>query len=363
MFRLCHKVLTQSPTNDISLLMQLRGKGTIGSKRPCEKCGLVFHDTGNSLECPNGHSPALYELSVYCPPIKKTIRIRYDKRGERIRSYKKAVEVLIEINSKLKERVFDPSEYDKEKIANLQFDTAIRNWWREVKTGYAPKTQKEYEKRIENLFIPFFRKADVKDITAKQINDFFNALRKREAKTKNNIMGVLKSFFDYLNRMEIIKKVPTFPRHQKITYKARTWCRWDVFMTIINEIPESIDREAIITMRLEMLRVGEVRGLLWEDLLFDEDTLIVRNSFSSNVFRETTKTGDYKVKHLHSLIKEMLLPRQGLPKGFVFEHKGRPYSESWLRKQFNTARQKSGYSQELTLSGATRHSKATESYL
>jgi len=156
--------------------------------------------------------------------------------------------------------------------------------------------------------------------------------------------------------------LPTMPKWERVSYKYRKVCSWEVFENIISKIPDELTREAIITMRLQWLRTGEVRGLIWETVLFDSNQLVIKNSFSGNEFRETTKTGNQATIHLHSTVKDMLWPRRGHPKAFVFTHRGRPLSESWLRKRFNEARDKVGYSKELCLYGATRHSSATEGY-
>lgn len=317
--------------------MDIRGKGTIRQR-------------GDSA----------WDIYIYYPKEKGVIRIAYDKRGKWITSRKDALEVLIEVNNAIGDKKFDPDLYQR--TSALRFNDSIRKWWRENKDRYAPSSQKDYERHVE-IAAKYFDTDDVRDTRPRQINDLLNEhFKHTSVKTRNNFLSVLKAFYRDINILDGVE-IPTFPKTGEVEYKYRKWCDWDTFIAIVNEVPEQIDREAMIIMRLELLRVGEVRGLRWDDFLFEEDTLIVRNAFSAQTFSETTKTKDFKIKHLHSEVKEMLLPRAGHPKAFVFTHRGKPYSESWLRKQFNLARDKAGYSKELTLSGATRHSSATEGYL
>ena len=182
--------------------MKLRGKGTISSKYPCSKCGTYFRDVGQELECTCGRSPKLYDLDIYYPPQKKTIHIRFNKRGERLRSYVEAVNTLIEINDRIKNKTFDPALYQR--VSRLRFESAITKWWAENKSRYAPSSRPDYKNKIEKLFIPFFRDSDVREITARQINDLYveHLKDKVSIKTQDNILSILKAFFRYMKRLD-----------------------------------------------------------------------------------------------------------------------------------------------------------------
>ena len=226
------------------------------------------------------------------------------------------------------------------------------------------------------LFIDYFQDVDIRDLTGEQTISFRDMLLEtRSPKTVNNILGVLRVFFKWLYDKQRIKQIPYVPPNMRFTSAERDDCSLEVFLKIVNEVENDIVKEALLTTRLQILRVGETRGLRWEDIIWDEDehgvrpgpgVMKVRNSFSNNVFRETTKTGNPTRKHLHIDIKKMLMKRWGRgfhPKAFIFTYNGKPFYESLMRKQFNAARDKLGYPKSLTLYGATRHSGGKEGYL
>ena len=200
--------------SDMPLIMQLRGNGKITSKHKCKKCGLPFVDTGKDLECANGHGTQYYDLRIWWN--KKDIWLRYDRRGNRLRDYVSATRTLIEINHHIQQRTFDPGDYDKEKITSLRFDSAIQKWWKDNQHNYSPKSQKDYRLKIK-LLIEVFKDNDVRDITAKDIKEFQSSLKDRGKKTINNIMGVLKAFYNDLLALEEIKRIPNFKPYMWIT--------------------------------------------------------------------------------------------------------------------------------------------------
>ena len=299
-----------------------------------------------------------YEITIYDRRY-GTVHLYHDKQGKRLTELKYTIGVRGKILDEIETGIFDPDYYTPQKAVALQFDNAILQWLDDIEV--APSTYKKYRNDISNKIIPHFKDTNVIDIRARDIKKFHKSL-KVAAKTRNNIMSILRKFFKSLQHDEIITTIPNFPEWQKIEYKYRKPCSWEVFLDVLDAIPDLMVVEGILTMRLEWLRPNELRALRWEDILFDEDRIIVRNSFSGNVFRETTKTDDWGSIHLHSVVKELLIKRKGHPKGFVFHIKGKPFYESKIDKVFSKARDAKGYSKELNPYGSTRHSAATEGY-
>ena len=64
-----------------------------------------------------------WDIYVYYPPKKNVIRIAYDKRGERIRSKTEALDVLMEVNTQIRNNKFDSALYQK--VSRLRFNTSI----------------------------------------------------------------------------------------------------------------------------------------------------------------------------------------------------------------------------------------------
>jgi len=288
-----------------------------------------------------------------------TCQIYHDKQGKRLIELRYAIGVRGKILDEIEQRTFDPDHYKPKKAVKLAFDVAIMDWLNDA--DLAPSTRSDYRNKIQTVLIPHFKDTHIADIVGKEIKAFYKGLKKT-TKTKNNIMSVLRSFFKQLKEDEVIREMPGFPAWKKPGYRYRKTCSWKVLEDILSAIDNPMVVDAIITMRLELLRTGEVRALRWEDILFDENQIIIRNSFSDNTFRETTKNDGWVCKHLHSKVKEMLLPRKGLSNGWVFHNNGKPFHESLMRKVFDKARDEKEYSKELTMYGATRHSSATEAY-
>lgn len=108
-------------------------------------------------------------------------------------------------------------------------------------------------------------------------------------------------------------------------------------------------------------RNGETRALQFRDIDLKNDTITIRRSFAGTVLRETTKSKRIRVIPLDPAWKEMFLKRPIplRPDMFVFTKKGKPYSSTWMSKQYNKALKKANV-KKMTLYQATRHSLASQ---
>ena len=95
---------------------------------------------------------------------------------------------------------------------------------------------------------------------------------------------------------------------------------------------------------------------MWKDFDWENDTLKVTKAFSLTTLQHT-KTKRIAYKPIHPMVREMLLLRKGHPEGYVFMRNNKPYSESWMRKQWNIAAKSKNLG--LSLYEATRHSAAS----
>ena len=137
---------------------------------------------------------------------------------------------------------------------------------------------------------------------------------------------------------------------------------------VIQSIPDLMDRAYILFTARQMVRPSETRALFWDDLDLKHNQVIIRRHFSLNELRVTTKSKRIKVLPLDVAVKETLskLPRYILvdengkqyASPFVFQKKGRPYSESYARKLWNRVTSEMGI--EISFYQGTRHSSATE---
>ena len=322
--------MTQRTTNDIAAYVMEKYKGSIQKR---------------GKDC--------FDVRVYHPPTKNTLRIGYNRSGERIRSKTEALQVLTEVNSAIQNHTFDPILYQR--VSSLRFGEAIKLRWEKKKEEYSPTSRKEYHNRIHKLIIPEFKGCDVRDITYDMIEAFREKLSKtRSEKTVTNILAIIKAFYREQKKRGITP--PVFPEVKLGDEIDRGWCEWDAFIEVVNEIPSAMDQEFVITTRLEWLRPGETRALIWKDFDWENDILTVSKAFSLTELKHT-KTKKVARKPIHPMVREMLLPRKGHPEGYVFMRNNKPYSESWMRKQWNIAARSKNL--DLTLYEATRHSAAS----
>jgi integrase len=153
---------------------------------------------------------------------------------------------------------------------------------------------------------------------------------------------------------EDIKQLPKFPKIEQ-TEPDRKIIDLDRQDEAINSIPDQMDRIYILFTAREMVRPSETRALWWDDIDFKHGVVTIRRHFSLSQLREATKARQIKHLPLDADVRESLLrlPRfLGCP--FVFQKKGKPYSESWARKVWKI------HCPEVSLYQGTRHSSATE---
>ena len=143
---------------------------------------------------------------------------------------------------------------------------------------------------------------------------------------------------------EEIKKMPKFPKIEVPEPDFKT-IDLDQQDAVIEKITDPMDKAYILFTSREMVRPSETRALFWDDLDFKHNQVTIRRHFSLNEIRLTTKSRRIKTLPLDTEVKEALmkLPRYILvdengkqyASPFVFQKKGRPYSESYARKLWN----------------------------
>lgn len=162
-------------------------------------------------------------------------------------------------------------------------------------------------------------------------------------------------------------KMPEFPKIQTSEPDFRT-IDLDHQDAVNQRITDPMDRAYILFTAREMVRPSETRALFWDDLDLKHNQVVIRRHFSLNQLRMTTKSKRIKALPLDGEVKELLLklPRYILldEKGkqytspFVFQKKGRPYSESYARKLWNRITSEMGI--RISFYQGTKHSSATE---
>ena len=162
---------------------------------------------------------------------------------------------------------------------NMNVSEFFTQWVEHRKNSIAPETYRNYKSTIENRIKPAIGDIKTKDLTAQAIESLIGDLIKDGYKpgTIKGVYAVLRAAFRYAERMGDLNVNPI----TKVSAPSSQ-------STAIKHIPkldfEKIYRAAMLYpylhARVEVgmmmgLRPGEVRGLKWSDINWDEKTLTI----------------------------------------------------------------------------------------
>jgi integrase len=338
-------------------------KGGVYTKEKCPICGERFQRLENDLLCPAHQTrPKRYYVQLYASELHKHINIFTDRQGYPFTSYEQAARILNKIRSEIDEKTFDPTRYVTEKLKPLRFSNWSESWLQkketEVKKGFKTPSYLKAVRVYVRKFQKYFGEKDIRDIGTKAINDFYLTLDASPKYLKNILDGFQKMLQDAFDWGDI-KQMPKFPKVDVPETDIET-IDLDLQDSIINSIPDPMDRTFILFLARLMLRPCEPRALYWEDLDFKHHRVKIRRHYSLNEIRPATKSKNIKVLPLDGELEQALLalPRH-LTSQFVFwKRNGHPFSESWARKLWKRACKQMEV--EIGLYQGTKHSSATE---
>jgi len=337
-------------------------KGGVYTKERCPVCGGRFIRTGSDYICPTHQTrPRRVYVQLYSRELHKYINLFSDSRGNPFSSYEQGYRILTKIRAEIDAETFDPSRYVAQKLKPLRFSNWSQKWYEDRKVEaqkglIAPSYLKTLRVYL-SLFQNFFQDMDTRDIETKKVKELYLSLN-GSPKYIFNVMSCLHKILKDALDNEEIAKIPKFPKIEVPEPDIKT-IDLDQQDAVITKISDQMDRAYILFTAREMVRPSETRALFWEDLDFKHDRVIIRRHFSLNELRETTKSKTIKVFPLDRDVRDILLalPRHiGSP--FVFQKKGRPYSEAYARKLWRRVTKEMGI--DISLYQGTRHSSATE---
>ncbi len=256
---------------------------------------------------------------------------------------------------------FDPESY-KHTVKN--FDRLVLKWVKESTCGQDHKRTRE--RMCNNFFILHFKKLDVPAIRKKEIEDFFKSLKEKglAAKTVNNIMHELGGFFHWLERENLITKIPPFPKLEKVPKRKIEWYTREDHKQLYEFCTEPVFR----FLRCSGARPNEARGLQKADIDWNKRCVSILHALPETGFKvKGTKTNSHLAVDFFDELEESL--RAGMessPKNcsFVFTKGGKPYTRrilqtSWMEM---TKRAQGKYNNlpRLSLYEGTKHSRAMQ---
>lgn len=164
--------------------------------------------------------------------------------------------------------------------SNILFKDYINKWFDEYKSqNISINTKTNYRSRIDTHIIPKLGSYKLNKITNSIIQDFYNSLICEGMKPSSvkKIMETLNGVFKYAQKSKLIYTVPTDIEKQPMNKsEVEYWTKEEIDF-YLNEIKDQYLYTPILIEVFTGLRVGELCGLRWCDIDFDNKYLTVNN--------------------------------------------------------------------------------------
>lgn len=158
----------------------------------------------------------------------KTTKILSAKKGTK-------KEAILMLHKFADEYEFPPEQMaiikaDSSETANMLFADYMEEWFEEKRHAIVANTRKSYRRNVYKVIAPYFREKGIllKDLKAKDINDFYNSLRKQglSETTIRNYHNNMHTALEHAVKLEIIPNSPMIridpPKPQKTTMQTYT---------------------------------------------------------------------------------------------------------------------------------------------
>lgn len=232
--------------------------------------------------------------------------------------------------------------------------------WIEIKQGQdrSPCTIDNYKRLAKNRLLPFFGDIRVDQVTPDDIQLYFNSIMHLSKSYSIQSKAVLRGIFDRAERMGYISRNPMrFEYIRSKKEKKKVVLQDEDLVSVILQLEKLEGKDYLYACFLcfTALRRGEILGLRWTDLDFENGLIFVRNNViypdgaNDYVIREP-KDGSSGVVHMQSELAKRLL-RYWKSTGYVISRTGtdEPISRSSFTKMWNRIRK------TIDLKGATSH--------
>lgn len=284
------------------------------------------------------------------------VQIYRNKRGEILEGKGQTQKAWLQLNQEIEDKVFDPSEWTKEKPFLLKnaFEVFQKAKQCEQEWRYARgRTFKNYIK-------PQFGNMDIREITTTHVNQFHGYLLglKLSHKTVKNILGILHSILIF-NRVGDKIKWPTI----EVQTEPVKWLTREQQENIMEYLDEK-DKPIFRFLQLTGCRPSEACALQRDDVDWEQGIIIVRRSMGLKrrvIYH--TKTSRIKIIPISVFVEyaSILKPKEVTP--FIFSRDGRPYHKQRLQRAWLRAVKKAQQKYPVPLihvKNAFRHSMASQ---
>ncbi|MDB2160453.1 MAG: tyrosine-type recombinase/integrase [Clostridium butyricum] len=164
--------------------------------------------------------------------------------------------------------------------SNILFKDYINKWFDEYKSkNISINTKTNYRSRIDTHIIPKLGSYRLDKITNVIVQNFYNSLICDGMKPSSvkKIMETLNGVFKYAQKSKLIYIIPTDIEKQPMNKSTvEFWTKKEIDF-YLNEIKDQFLYTPILIEIFTGLRVGELCGLRWCDIDFDNKYLMVNN--------------------------------------------------------------------------------------
>jgi integrase len=332
-------------------------QGKVRTREKCPQCGNQFKIVEElDIFCDKCNTrPKTFFIVLYYDKSKQ--RISRDTDGHILDSYRRAHRLLEKIRKDIDDNIFSLSDYLPKEIEQFRGNNQLEKWYTfKVSQDLSPGHLKKVREYIEKYYKPFLGNLNCKQIRTHHIEDFLASLLSNLAtKTKKNLMTMLKNFCNWLNRREILLRVPQFPVLSPAEPPIEWICREDQ-VKILNHVPP-YHQPIISFMMRHPIRSSEACALQRKHFNLENMSVHICQAFSLKEIRSRKNKKPYFLPLSHDFDINILKAK--LPKAFVFTNTmGEPYTANRLRKIWDKARKKAGLT--IKLKNATRHSVASQ---
>ena len=334
--------------------------GTIRTPQKCPACGKKFPTSKGDfpIVCSTCKTqPTKYLINLYWKG--KYPVISRDRQGKTLHHWQAAVNLLGEIRSDIQSGKFDPEIYKQ------QSGTSFRAFWQKFQGKYEKNISTHAKiKTIGDHHLKPFIEMQMRDIRAFHIDDWWEELKRKDLSPKylNDILQWLKHFMTQAYELDIVEKVPRFPKAVAVPERDIEWLNEDEQTMVFKELPKH-DRPIFDFMFLTGVRVSEAIAVQRADIDFRNGRTIIRWT----VKRDRKTIGEVKNKKFRIIphvgpVESCLrnaLKFCGINKLLFTNKWGRIYTQDYLRDKFKEACIKAGV-KPIKLKNATRHSFGTQ---
>ena len=234
--------------------------------------------------------------------------------------------------------------------------------WFLIKMGgnLSPCTIENYRRIGKNRIVPFFGNKAIDQITPDDIQMYFNSIMQLSKSYGVQSRAILRGIFDRAERIGYIDRNPMrFEYSRSKKERKKTILQDDDLVSVINQLDKlkGCDYLYACLLCFTALRRGEILGLKWTDIDFENQLIRVHNNViypdgSNDPVEKAPKDDSFGVVHLQSELLKRLEPYR-LPTGYVISgsrsDSERPISRSSFTKMWNRIKK------QIDLKGATSH--------